>query len=198
MAYFENTALTNINDLMDELVAALEGAGWTRSTLNAATQMPSANRIGREEVFRAPGTAAVAAGSYIDFHTYFDSYGQTAGIQMCCFTGRRPIAGIVSIERSGNVVTVVTVEPHGFATGDLVFVNGTDNLAFHEGCLGSDEAPATITVVDPTTFTYGSGDSGTLSGEGGFAMAAYNLGAGRRTYRTPRSSRPSSGSSARP
>ena len=25
MAYFENTALTNINDLMDELVAALHG-----------------------------------------------------------------------------------------------------------------------------------------------------------------------------
>ena len=63
---------------------------------------------------------------------------------------------ILTIERAGTAVTIVTTEAHGFANGSVININQTGTV------LDNDNAQV-ITVVNATTFTYTSDSSGTIN-----------------------------------
>jgi hypothetical protein len=53
---------------------------------------------------------------------------------------------VTSLTRTGTTATVVTASPHEFVTGDQISVSGADQVEYN--------GRFTITVVNPTTFTY--------------------------------------------
>lgn len=83
---------------------------------------------------------------------------------------------IVGSDRTSNVVTVSTIIPHGFITGDTVIITGVTGPA------NSYNGSFTVTYVNPTTFTYSStgaddeGSGGTATAD--IKLAKLNLGSG--------------------
>ena len=83
---------------------------------------------------------------------YFDSSSPTVD---CVPVG---VYAIASISRTGNVTTVVTTTPHNLSSTETVQVAGVTDNTFNT-------ASATVTVSNPTTFTYpNTGADGTSTG----------------------------------
>ena len=57
-----------------------------------------------------------------------------------------PSQAVASITKAGTVATVTTVEPHGFATDDLVTVEGITDPSYN--------GDKVVTVISETEFTY--------------------------------------------
>ena len=188
MGYFENVGLTNINDLFTEISTRLVAAGATRTVLNSLSTEPAADRVGREELFKFNGTASKPTAGYVTITRFYDSNTFNKGLAFTCFTGiKGPIDVATTVQSGVPTVTVTTSTNHGFATGDLVFINGSSTATLNEGSSGLYNSLSTITVTDATTFTYTANLSQTASGTGGKCFAVYNSGAHRTvkssTYR---------------
>jgi len=85
---------------------------------------------------------------------FYGSMGATASV------------AITGISGTGVTVTVETgANPHGLATGDNVFINGTSVAGYTGG-------PYVVTVVDSNTFTYAS--TATSASTGGFSTKVNN------------------------
>ena len=179
--YFQNTSIANIDGLFAELrsqLLAVAPTPYTELVLNSSTTDPGTGLVGRESHFKLPtnvGQENQIGGGYLGLCRYVNSAGTARGLILYAYTSRRAPATISTISRAANVVTVTTTAPHGFSTGDLVIVNGTDTAGFHEGSTGAITAINTITVTGATTFTYASPAAGALAGTGGTAVAVFNV-----------------------
>ena len=71
------------------------------------------------------------------------------------FADRGTAVNIASASESGNLVTITTVLPHNFTTGQTVVVDGVDTSLTGTGIVTDGyNGSWNITVVDPTHFTY--------------------------------------------
>lgn len=186
MAFFKNTGLTNTDALFDELKARLVANGWVAHVANATLGDPGTPRIGREEIFVAPDTAAHPGGHIVGLVRFRDAASNNGGglsrIGLYGATGWSGLKAITSLTREatptpGKVTAVVP--SHGFLTGQLVGVNGNSNTAFHVGAspetgTGGETAPNTITKIDDNTFSYVMGSTTAISGTGGYAFSVFN------------------------
>jgi len=87
-------------------------------------------------------TATISAG----YHQYVDGSLVAYGLRSDTLAASSPVT-IVSLTRSGGVVTVVTATPHGLAPADIATITGAVDSSF-------DGTFTVSTVVNSTTFTY--------------------------------------------
>ena len=177
--YLEDLTLAGRDALYTFLSDALDTKGWTRTVINASAADPTANELAvREEVFQSPGDAVDIGGFFVAMRVFRDGSGLRNSIMIYAFTaiGAGGFVAITSIARSaGTVITVTTTAPHQMTTGDLVVVNGTDNILLNECNSGLLATHNTITVTGASTFTYTSNNSGVQAGTGGTCFAVFNL-----------------------
>jgi hypothetical protein len=199
MTFFRNTSLLSIADLITELETRMTTAGWTSIPFNNVKTVPSGPQcLSYERVWRIPGSALQPTACFVDLHRVLDSL-SVHGLGAMCFTGARsqtpnralPVAISVIAKNFAGLVTVTTALPHGFATNDLVILNGTVATVF--GARGADTfnegtnnegGPALITVTGPSTFTYTSAFTSIVeSGSGGQVMAVWSAAGSRYVLR---------------
>lgn len=177
MGYYENTSLTNIDDLMTFFANSLVSESWVRTTLDNDSGPPSSNsRFSRTEMFVAPGTvdqeaacvAIMARGlSSVGSHRY--RFTTATGLK-----GGAPIP-ISTVSQVGTTLTITTVNPHGLSTGDCPCIVGTDNSDLNFGHTGGTEvAVSTLTVTGLDTFTVTCTINQTASGSGGYVLVLIN------------------------
>ena len=175
--YFENTSAADVNAVYAEIRTALLAESWTETVINSSTALPTFDgEMVTESIFTPPGLSDEATAGHISVVRGKDESGDHA-IWFSAFTAYK-IADIAAISRSSNIITVTTTASHGFVTGDVVSVNGTGNVNFHEGNTGTNDSNLrTITFIDSTNFSYQSDDSGTIAdpGAGGKCYAVYNV-----------------------
>ena len=75
--------------------------------------------------------------------------------------GLPEMMSIGSFSRNGNTITATTVEPHGLATNDVVYVTGTGSGSF-------DRTAAVVTVVTANQFRYTGGNTGASPRNGSY------------------------------
>src|SRR5256885_9816926 len=86
-------------------------------------------------------------------------YRTNASNSSAAIFGLPEMMSIGSFSRSGSTITVTTVEAHGLATNDHIYVTGTGSASF-------DNNNATITFISANQFRYTGGSTGgpTLNG----------------------------------
>src|SRR2546430_2358347 len=86
-------------------------------------------------------------------------YRTNASNSSAAIFGLPEMMAIGSFSRSGSTITVTTVEAHGLATNDHIYVTGTGSASF-------DNNNATITFISANQFRYTGGSTGgpTLNG----------------------------------
>jgi type IV pilus assembly protein PilY1 len=152
--------------------------GSSTTNVNLATQIPDRNYCNSNSVCKRNG--ADTSGVLVSGTAYFDaSNGANSGSSFAVSAGQFPyrtnpsnastaifglpeMMSIGSFSRSSSTVTVTTVEPHGLAVNDWIYVTGTGT--------GSVDLTAVrvATVPSTTSFTYASTSSGTMNATNGF------------------------------
>lgn len=146
--------------------------GSSTTNVDLATQIPDRNYCNSQGVCKRNG--ADTSGALVSGTTYFDqSNGANSGSSFTVSAGQFPygtnpsnastaifglpeMMSIGSFSRSGTTVTATTLEPHGLATGNAVYVTGTGTAI--------DGTAFTVTSVpSSTTFTYTTSTSGTIT-----------------------------------
>ncbi len=177
--YLEDLTLVGRDALFSFLSDALDTKGWTRTVINASAADPGTLDLAvREEVFQSPGDAVDIGGFFVALRVFRDGNNTRTAIMIYAFTaiGEGGFVAITTIARdAGTTVTVTTTVPHLMSTGDIVVVNGTDNVVLNECNSGTGAVHVTITVTGGSTFTYVSNTAGVEVGTGGTCFAVFNL-----------------------
>lgn len=93
----------------------------------------------------SPNGGSLARGATVQAESLALDYG-TSGSGYYEVSAVDGMVTVTTITRSSNTATVTTDFPHGFLSGDIVYVSGSTN--------GDYDGAFTITVTSPTTFTY--------------------------------------------
>lgn len=189
MTFYQSVGLADIPALIDWIKTNAEAEGNTVLDWNTGTPAIGATNgnLGRGIVITWAGSSAQAAIHKTAIE--FSRFNSILGFNGHSWEGEKQ-ATISTISQSTTTVTVNTTSAHGFTTGDLVLINGTDTAALNSVAGGTEAAPSTITVVDSDTFTFTSPISQTASGAGGTAIAVYNWVGSRNSAATTTLTRP--------
>jgi len=182
MTYFQDTTLTDIPDAINFLRDQCLAEGWTVTELNTSVaDVTTVRRVGREFIAEIPGDTPGSGNAALGHIcvSFLHAFSSGRHINLCGWTGQK-VATIASSSRSGTTLSVTTSSPHGFATGDLVIVNGQSDADLNQPIGGAAASPNTITVTGGSTFdvTIPVGAGGPATG--GTVVAVYNF-TGTRT-----------------
>lgn len=183
--YFENNAVSNIEELYAQIRSILTGSGWTEQVIDGRISGAAlSGGFGSRSVFRSNGDGVEVGGHYVEIARALDSNGSAPSIYVNTYTGigSAGFVPVVTVDRSSSPSgqqVVTTSVPHGLQVGDMVAVGGHLDQTYNSsggGTIGSQTA--VISVGSPTEFTCGYSTSGgapsTNSTTGGFAWKVLN------------------------
>lgn len=157
--------------------------GSSTTTVNLATQIPDSTYCNKSSGGVCKRNGADTKGVVVSGTSYFDaSNGTNSGSSLAVTAGLFPywtnpsnastaifglpeMMSIASFTGNGSTATATTVEPHGLATGDLVYVFASTS-SLNATCVP-------VTATSATTFTYSS--SSTSAATNGSYRKCVNL-----------------------